>query len=141
QGVLRWFRDNRRLPFAATIGLFFVLTLFFVELGRVGGTTPWELFLPIFVGVWAAVLGDDAYNIARPGAVLSRRRILLLLLYGALPVVPFLIIRELGLSVVLAGTLATMLLVGTRREWWAVLMLAVWAVLVIAAFNLDPRSA
>ncbi len=141
QGTLRWFRDNRRLPFAITIGVFFVLTLFFVELGRVGGTTPWELFLPIFVGVWAAVLADDAYNLARPGGVLARRRIFMLLLYGALPVVPFLIIRELGLSVVLAGTLATMLLVGTRREWWAVLMLAVWGVLVVAAFNLDPRSA
>ncbi|HUE96418.1 MAG TPA: FtsW/RodA/SpoVE family cell cycle protein [Longimicrobiaceae bacterium] len=138
--TLRWFRDNRRLPFAATMSIFFILTLFFVELGRVGGTTPWELFLPLFIGTWAAVLGDDAYNLARPGAVLAPRRILLLLLYGALPVVPFLIIRELGLSVVLAGSLATMLLVGTRREWWAALMLGVWVVLVIAAFNLDPRS-
>lgn len=140
RGVLRWFRDHRVIPFAVTIGVFVVLTVFFVELGRVGGTTPWELFLPIFVGVWAAVLADDAYNLARPGAVVSRRRILTLLMYGALPVVPFLFIRELGLSVVLAGTLATMLLVGTRREWWAGLMLAVWVVLVIAAFNLDPRS-
>jgi cell division protein FtsW (lipid II flippase) len=34
-----------------------------------------------------------------------------------------------------------MLLVSTRREWWAGLMLAVWVVLVAAAFNLDPRSA
>src|SRR5690606_29846233 len=110
RGVLRWFRDHRVIPFAVTIGVFVVLTVFFVELGRVGGTTPWELFLPIFVGVWAAVLADDAYNLARPGAVVSRRRILTLLMYGALPVVPFLFIRELGLSVVLAGTLATMLL-------------------------------
>jgi cell division protein FtsW (lipid II flippase) len=139
--ALRWFRDNRRIPFVVTIGTFFLLTIFFVELGRVGGTTPWELFLPIFIGVWAAVLGDDAYNLARPGAVLAPRRVLVLLLYGALPVVPFLIIRELGLSVVLAGSLATMLLVGTRREWWAALMLGVWVVLVAAAFNLDPRSA
>jgi cell division protein FtsW (lipid II flippase) len=43
--------------------------------------------------------------------------------------------------VVLAGNLATMLLVGTRRGWWAGLMLGVWAVMVIAAFNLDQRSA
>jgi cell division protein FtsW (lipid II flippase) len=141
QGALRWFRDHRSLPFGATLGIFFFLTLFFVELGRVAGTTPWELFLPIFVGAWAAVLADDAYNLARPGAVLAPRRILNLLLYGALPVVPFLIIRELGLSVVLAGSLATMLLVGTRREWWAALMLVVWGILVVAAFNLDPRSA
>jgi cell division protein FtsW (lipid II flippase) len=140
-GVLRWFRDRRLYPFAATIGLFFVLTLFFVELGRVAGTTPWELFLPIFIGVWAAVLADDAYNLARPGAVLSPRRIFNLVFYGALPIVPFLIIRELGLSVVLAGSLATMLLVSTRREWWAGLMLFVWVILVAAAFSLDPRSA
>src|SRR5690606_37441113 len=63
-----------------------------------------------------------------------------LVLYGAVPLVQFLIIRELGLSVVLAGSLATMLLVGTRREWWAGLMLGVWLGLVVAAFNLDPRS-
>lgn len=139
--VLRWLRDNRVIPFAVTLGVFFVLTLFFVELGRVGGTTPWELFLPVFVGVWAAFLGDDVYNLARPGAALAPRRIAMLLLYGALPLVPFLLIRELGLSVVLAGTLATMLLVGTRKGWWAGLMLVVWLVLVIAAFNLDDRSA
>ena len=139
-GVFRWFRNNRQIPFAVTIAIFFVLTLFFVELGRVAGTTPWELFLPLFVGVWAAVLADDAYNLAQPGAMLSRRRVAFLVLYGAVPLVPFLIIRELGLSVVLAGSLATMLLVGTRREWWAGLMLGVWLVLVVAAFNLDPRS-
>ena len=140
-GVLRWFRDHREIPFAIIVALFFALTLFFVELGRVAGTTPWELFLPVFVGVWAAVLADDVYNLARPGAALAPRRILGLLLYGALPLVPFLIIRELGLSVVLAGTLATMLLVSTRRGWWAALMLVVWLALVVAAFNLDPRSA
>jgi cell division protein FtsW (lipid II flippase) len=141
KGVFRWFRDHKLLPFAITVGIFFVLTLFFVELGRVGGMTPWELFLPVFVGVWAAVLADDAYNLARPGGMLSRRRVAMLVLYGAVPVIPFLIIRELGLSVVLAGSLATMLLVGTRREWWAGLMLGVWLILVVAAFNLDPRSA
>jgi cell division protein FtsW (lipid II flippase) len=138
---LRLFRDRRLIPFGLTLGIFFVLALFFVELGRVAGTTPWELFLPIFIGVWAAVLADDVYNLARPGAALAPRRIGILVLYGALPVVPFLIIRELGLSVVLAGSLATMLLVSTRREWWAGLMLLVWTVLVVAAFSLDPRSA
>lgn len=140
KGVLRWFRDHRIIPFGVVVGLFFVLTLFFVELGRVGGTTPWELFLPIFIGVFAAVLADDAYNLATPGAVVAPRRIALLMLYGALPLIPFLIIRELGLSVVLAGSLATMLLVATRREWWAGLMIAIWIVLVAAAFNLDDRS-
>lgn len=138
--VHRWFRERRALPFGITLALFLLLTLFFVELGRVGGTTPWELFLPIFVAVWAGVLADDTYNLARPGVAFAPRRIGLLLLYGAGPIVPFLIIRELGLSVVLAGTLATMLLVGTRREWWAGLMLVVWILLVLAAFNLDPRS-
>ncbi|MDR0787491.1 MAG: FtsW/RodA/SpoVE family cell cycle protein [Gemmatimonadota bacterium] len=141
RGVLRWFRDHRQLPFVITLGGFFILTLFFVELGRVGGTTPWELFLPVFVAVWAAVLADDSYNLARPGGVLTLRRFGAMLLYGAMPIVPFLIIRELGLSVVLAGSFATMLLVGTRREWWAGVMLAVWIVLVVAAFNLDDRSA
>jgi cell division protein FtsW (lipid II flippase) len=139
-GALRLFRDRKEIPFGVTLAAFFVLTLFFTELGKVGGTTPWELFLPVFVGAWAAVLADDAYNLARPGEVVSRRRVLGLVLFGALPVVPFLIIRELGLSVVLAGTLAIMLLVGTRRGWWAALMMAVWAVLVFVAFNLDDRS-
>lgn len=139
--ALRWLRDHRVIPFGITLGIFFVLTLFFTELGKVGGTTPWELFLPVFVMVWAAVLADDAYNLARPGEVASRKRVLGLLLYGALPVVPFLVIRELGLSIVLAGSMATMLLVGTRRGWWAGLMLAVWAVLVVIAFQVDERSA
>lgn len=139
-GRLRLLREHRRWPFALTLGLFFVLTLFFTELGKVRGTTPWELFLPVFVLTWAAVLADDAYNLARPQGVVVPRRVLGLLAYGALPVVPFLIIRELGLSVVLAGSLAVMLLVGTRRGWWAGLMLGVWAVLVLAAFQLDTRS-
>ncbi|MGH7458472.1 MAG: FtsW/RodA/SpoVE family cell cycle protein [Longimicrobiaceae bacterium] len=137
---LRFFRDRRRIPFALTMGLFFLLALFFTERGKVLGTTPWELFLPIFVGVWAAVLADDAYNLARPGAAFERRRIVNLLVYGALPVIPFILIRELGLSVVLAGTLAVMLLVGTRRGWWAALLLAIWAVLVTSAFSVDERS-
>jgi cell division protein FtsW (lipid II flippase) len=138
---LRQLREHRRWPFLLTLAVFFVLTLFFTDLGKVRGTTPWELFLPVFILVWAAVLADDAYNLARPQEVVVPRRILGMLVYGALPIVPFLIIRELGLSVVLAGTLAVMLLVGTRRGWWAGLMLAVWAVMVIAAFNLDQRSA
>jgi cell division protein FtsW (lipid II flippase) len=138
---LRWLREHRAWPFGVTMAVFFVLTLFFTELGKVRGTTPWELFLPVFILAWAAVLADDAYNLARPEGVFVPRRILGLLVFGALPIVPFLVIRELGLSVVLAGSLAVMLLVGTRRGWWAGLMLGVWAVLVIAAFNLDQRSA
>ncbi len=139
--ALRLLRERKRLPFAVTLSLFFILTLFFTELGKVRGTTPWELFLPVFILTWAATLADDSYNLAIPGAVVAPRRILGMLVYGALPVVPFLIIRELGLSIVLAGSLAIMLLVGTRRGWWAGLMLGVWAVLVLAAFNLDERSA
>jgi cell division protein FtsW len=141
-GTLRWVRDRRVWPFAVTFGIFLLLTLLpgVRATGKVAGTTPWELLLPIFVMVWAAVLADDAYNLARPGEVVTPRRVIGLLLYGALPVVPFLLIHELGLSIVLAGSLATMLLVGTRRGWWAGLMLAVWIGLVFAAFNLDERS-
>lgn len=137
---LRWFRQNRTVPYLVTLGAFFVLTLFFTNLGKVGGTTPWELFLPVFIATWAAVLADDAYNLARPGQVLAPQRLLGLVLYGLMPVVPFLVIRELGLSIVLAGSLAAMLLVGTRRGWWAGLMLVAWAGLVFAAFNVDDRS-
>ncbi len=140
-GALRMLREHRLWPFLVSLGVFFALALFFTELGKVGGTTPWELLLPIFVLTWAAFLADDAYNLARPGEVASVRRIGSMLIYGALPVVPFLLIRELGLSIVLAGSLATMLLVGTRRGWWAGLMLVVWAVLVMIAFNVDERSA
>jgi cell division protein FtsW (lipid II flippase) len=138
---LRIFREHRRWPFVITLTIFFILTLFFTELGKVGGTTPWELFLPVFILVWATVLADDSYNLASPQAVLAPRRIAGILLYGAVPIVPFLVIRELGLSVVMAGSLAVMLLVGTRRSWWAGLMMVVWTVLVVAAFSLDERSA
>jgi cell division protein FtsW (lipid II flippase) len=138
---LRWWREHRIWPFGITLGIFFILTMFFTELGKVAGTTPWELFLPVFVFAWAATLADDAYNLARPDQVVAPRRVLWLVLYGAMPVVPFLIIRELGLSIVLAGSMAAMLLVGTRRGWWAGLMMVVWTVLVIAAFSLDDRSA
>ena len=139
--VMRWVRDRRLIPFVPTLAVFFVLTIGFTKLGKVGGMTPWELFLPIFIVIWAATLAEDAYNLARPGAIMEPRRLLNLFLYGAGPVIPFLIIRELGLSIVLAGSMAAMLLVGTRRGWWAGLMLVVWAVLVFVAFNVDPRSA
>lgn len=139
--VMRWVRDHRLVPFLPVLGVFFVLTIGFTKLGKVGGMTPWELFLPVFIVIWAATLAEDAYNLARPGSVAEPRRLLNLFLYGAGPVIPFLIIRELGLSVVLAGSLAAMLLVGTRRGWWAGAMLVVWAVLVIAAFQVDERSA
>ena len=140
--LLRWFRENKRIPFLPTLAVFFVLTLFFTarSTGKVGNTTPWELFLPLFVATWAATLAEDAYNLARAGEVVAPRRLAGLFVYGALPVVPFLVIRELGLSIVLAGSLATMLLVGTRRGWWAGLMLGVWAVLVVIAFSVDERS-
>ena len=140
-GVMRWVRDRRLIPFVPTLAAFFALTIGFTELGKVGGMTPWELFLPVFVVIWAATLAEDAYNLARPGAVMEPRRLLNLFLYGAAPLIPFLIIRELGLSIVLAGTMAAMLLVGTRRGWWAGLMLVVWAALVVAAFQVDERSA
>ena len=138
---LRYLREKKKIPFAITLAVFFVLTLFFTEAGKVAGTTPWELLLPVFVLVWAAVLADDSYNLGRVGAAFHPRRLGGMLVYGALPIVPFLLIRELGLSVVLAGTLAAMLLVGTRRGWWAGVMMAVWTVLVVAAFSLDDRSA
>jgi cell division protein FtsW (lipid II flippase) len=139
--VMRWVRNRRLIPFVPTLAVFFVLTIGFTKLGKVGGMTPWELFLPIFIVIWAATLAEDAYNLARPGAIMEPRRLLNLFLYGAGPVIPFLIIRELGLSIVLAGSMAAMLLVGTRRGWWAGLMLVVWAALVFAAFNVDERSA
>lgn len=141
-GTLRWVRDQRVWIFAICFGIFFALTLLpgVRSTGKVAGTTPWELLLPVFVMVWAAVLADDAYNLARPGEVVAPRRVLGLLLYGALPVVPFLLIHELGLSIVLAGSLAAMLLVGTRRGWWAALLMVVWIALVAVAFNLDERS-
>lgn len=139
--VMRWVRDHRLIPFVPVLAVFFVLTIGFTSLGKVGGMTPWELFLPLFIVIWAATLAEDAYNLARPGSVMEPRRLLNLFLYGAGPVIPFLIIRELGLSIVLAGSMAAMLLVGTRRGWWAGLMMAVWAVLVVLAFNVDDRSA
>lgn len=139
---LRWFRERRLIPFVPLMIAFFGLAALPSARisGKVGGTTPWELFLPVFIGVWAAVLADDAYNLARPGQILAPRRLLSMFLYGALPLVPFLVLHELGLSIVLAGSMAAMLLVGTRRGWWAALMLVAWAGLVYAAFHVDERS-
>src|SRR5690606_383974 len=136
---LRWFRENRTWPFAGVMAIFFAMALLpdVRATGKLSGTTPWELFLPLFVGVWAGVLADDAYNLARPGQLVSPRRILGLVLYGALPVLPFLLIHDFGLSVILAGSLATMLLVGTRRGWWAGLMLVLWTVMVMLVFSTD----
>lgn len=137
--LLRWFRDRKRWIFLPTMALFFGLAMI-SRGGKVNGTTPWELILPILVAVWAAVLADDAYNLARPGSVVSPRRLGALFVYGALPIIPFLIIHELGLSIVLATSFAAMLLVGTRRGWWAGLMLVAWAVLVMLVFQRDERS-
>ncbi|HET7322423.1 MAG TPA: FtsW/RodA/SpoVE family cell cycle protein [Longimicrobiaceae bacterium] len=141
-GMLRWARDQRRWLFAVCFAIFLALTLLpgVRATGKVAGTTPWELLLPAFIVVWAAVLADDAYNLGRVGEAFAPRRLLGLLLYGALPLVPFLLIHELGLSVVLAGSLAAMLLVGTRRGWWAGVMVVAWAALVFAAFQVDQRS-
>lgn len=141
-GALRWVRDHRLWPFGVTFGIFVAFTLVpsVRTTGKVGGTTPWELLLPVFILTWAAVLADDAYNLGKPGEVVAPRRVLSLLLYGALPVVPFIIIHEFGLSVVLAGSMSAMLLVGTRRGWWAALMLVVYAGLLFAAFRVDDRS-
>lgn len=140
RGAQRWFRDHKLVPFVPTLAAFFALALFFTSLGKVGGFTPWELFLPLFVATWAATLADDAYNLARPGEAFRPHRVGNLLLYGLGPLIPFLVIRELGLSIVLAGSLAAMLLVGTRRGWWAGLMMLGWAAIVFAAFNVDERS-
>ena len=139
---LRLFRDRRKWPFLVTFAVFAGMALMpgVRATGKLGGMTPWELFLPIFVAAWAAVLADDAYNLGRPGEIVSKRRIANLILYGALPIVPFLFIHDLGLSIILAGSFAMMLLVGTRRGWWAGLMFVIWAGLVFLAFNVDDRS-
>ena len=142
RGLLRWVRDRKLLVFGPALLLFFGLAMLPEArvTGKVAGTTPWEMLLPLFLAVWAAVLADDAYNLARPGEVIAPRRVLGLVLFGALPIVPFLIIHELGLTIVLATSMAAMLLVGTRRGWWAALMLVVWLGLSYAVFNVDDRS-
>jgi cell division protein FtsW (lipid II flippase) len=139
---LRWFRNHRTWPFLPVMVVFIgMATIPHVQqTGKLYGTTPWELFLPLLVAVWAAALADDAYNLGRPGQVVAPKRLASLVLYGAFPLVPFLMIRELGLSVVLAGSFAAMLLVGTRRGWWAGLLLVIWAGLVFLTFSVDERS-
>ena len=139
---LRRFREKRVIPFLLLMAVFFVLAFVFTSAatGKVGNTTPWELFLPIFVGVWAATLADDAYNLAQPGQVVAPRRLGMLFLYGVLPIIPFLRIHELGLTIVLALSMAAMLLVGTRRGWWAVLLLVVWSGMAYEVFQHDARS-
>lgn len=140
--LLRWIRDRRLFVFVPAMLVFIGLAMVpsARTTGKVAGTTPWELILPFLVATWAAVLADDAYNLARPGSVVSPRRLATLFAYGALPIVPFLIIHELGLSIVLATSFAAMLLVGTRRGWWAALLLVVWGALVFAVFQTDTRS-
>ena len=142
RSVLRWLRERRVWVFGPAFALFFGLAMIPSArvTGKVAGTTPWELLLPVFIGVWAAVLADDAYNLARPGQVFNRRRLLGLILFGALPIVPFLIIHELGLTLVLSLSFAAMLLVGTRRGWWGALLMVVWLAMIAVVFNLDERS-
>ena len=96
RGLIRTLRDRRAIPFVGVMIVFGGLA-FVSQLGKVAGTTPWELFLPFFVFVWAATLADDAYNLARPGEALQPQRLAKLFLYGALPLIPFLILHELGL--------------------------------------------
>ncbi|HYJ79238.1 MAG TPA: FtsW/RodA/SpoVE family cell cycle protein [Longimicrobiaceae bacterium] len=139
--TLRWLRDHKLWVFVPAVGVFFVMaSMVNPATGKLNGTTPWELLLPLFVALWAAVLADDAYNLSRPGEALSPRRLGRLFLFGALPIAPFLVIHELGLTIVLATSLAAMLLVGTRRGWWAALLMVVWAGMVAVVFNLDERS-
>src|SRR5215218_8040916 len=85
--LLRWARDRRLWLFAPAMLLFFGLAMIpsARTTGKVAGTTPWELLLPFLVLTWAAVLADDAYNLARPGAVVSPGRLGRLFVYGALP--------------------------------------------------------
>jgi hypothetical protein len=73
-GPLRFFRDRRAWPFLITFGIFAAISVIpsVRATGKLAGMTPWELFLPIFVGVWAAVLADDAYNLGTPGNLVSR---------------------------------------------------------------------
>jgi cell division protein FtsW (lipid II flippase) len=139
--LTRWLRERRVFVFAPAILAFFVMAAFVnPATGKLAGTTPWELLLPVFVGIWAAFLADDAYNLGQPGQVFNRRRLAQLFAYGALPIIPFLYIHELGLTIVLASSLAAMLLVGTRRGWWGALLMTVWAAMVVVVFNLDERS-
>ncbi|HEU0053641.1 MAG TPA: hypothetical protein VFQ39_10705, partial [Longimicrobium sp.] len=72
--LMRWLRDRRDWIFIPAMLVFFGLAMVpsARSTGKVMGMTPWELLLPVFVGIWAAVLADDAYNLARPGEVLNR---------------------------------------------------------------------
>ncbi|MEX2283957.1 MAG: FtsW/RodA/SpoVE family cell cycle protein [Gemmatimonadota bacterium] len=140
--LLSWIREQLAWWFGATFLLFTILSAF-ASNGRVRGTTPWEFFLPLFVIGWATTLADDSYNISRR-TVLRLRVLLQLAIYGALPVSLFVFnpgTRDLGIAVVLAASFAAMLVVGTRRGWWAVIMGFVWIALVLAAFRFDDRSA
>jgi hypothetical protein len=140
--LLRWFRDRRLWLFLPAMVVFFGLAFApgARTTGKVFGTTPWELLLPLFIGVWAATVADDAYNLGQIGQAFRPQRVGRLLLFGAIPLIPFLLIHELGLSVVTAGEHGGDAAGGTRRGWWAGLMLGVWALLVFAAFSTDPRS-
>jgi len=140
---MRVVRRHRRAALAVVAGAVVVLSIAFTHGGRVGNRTPWEFFLVAFVVLWAAALADDAHNLGAPSVrrpqVLAR-----LIAYGAVPVTPFVLLpgtRDLGIAVVLASSLAAMLVVGTRRRRWLAFMGAVWAVLVVVAFRFDARSA
>lgn len=141
-GRTRWFRRQHPRWFA--LGASVVLGASLVtRRGKVGLTTPWELALPLFVACWAATIADDGFNIARRAAF-APRRFARLLRIGAGPVALFVLIpalRDLGIAVVLAMALSIMLVVGTRQRWWAGVIAAIWAALIVAAFSFDGRSA
>lgn len=142
--LIRLVRDKRKFLLLSSALAIVGLSVFFAEAGRVGSTTPWEFFLVVFVVLWAAHIADDAHNLSGVAAV--RRPFVFgrLLLYGALPVALFVVLprtRDLGIAVVLAISLAVMLIVGTRQRWWILLMGVVWVLLVAVAFRYDERSA
>ena len=67
--LLRWFRDRKRWIFLPTMIVFFALGKFSSG-GKVMGTTPWELILPILVGRLGRGAGGRRLQ---PGAARRRR--------------------------------------------------------------------
>lgn len=140
--LVRLVRDHRNVLLLASVVAIACLSMFFVQDGRVGNTTPWEFFIVAFIVLWAAQIADDTHNFS--GLAVMRPSVAgRLLLHGALPVALFVLLprtRDFGVAVVLAVTLAVMLVVGTRQRWWIALMGVAWLALVVIAFRYDERS-
>ena len=103
-----------------------------------GNMTPWEPSkIPFLVG-FAGVLTAHYRELARTTWGLPRARdVLPLLVMGAIPFIPFFVLKDFGQMLVFVGAYATLYLVAVRR--WPQLLLFVGSLVLVVASSSSAR--